>query len=67
MKMSQIDTENDEIPKSFSFSMILCLFSEFSTEFVTWNTENVQPGKHVLSSMLRKEIKAEFQTKTVRN
>ena len=64
MKLSQIDTKND---KNRNVSKILCIFSKFSTDFVNWNVENGQQGKHVLSSMLRKKTNAVFQTKIVEN
>ena len=67
MKMSQIDTENDENPKISSFSMVLCIFPKFLTDFVNWKLSKWSTRKHVLSSMLRKEINADLQTKAVRN
>ena len=43
------------------------LFSpKFPTDSVNWNVENGQQGKNVLSSMIRKEMKAVFRMKTVR-
>ena len=45
LKMSQIDTENDKNPKSFQFSKISCIFSNFLTDFVNWNVEKGQQGK----------------------
>ena len=67
MKKSQIDTENDKNPENFLFSNILRTLPKISTNFVNCNIETGQQGKNVLSTLLRKEMNAVFQTKTVRN
>ena len=65
--MSQIDPKNDKNFGIFQLSKILCFFSESLTNFVDWNVEKCQQGKYVLSSMLRKEINAVFQSEIVRH
>ena len=59
MKMSHIDTENENNSSIFLFSKIYA-FSKFWTDFVNWIVEFRQQGKIVLLSMLRKEINALF-------
>ena len=61
--MSQVDTENDKNPKNLLFSMISYISSKVLTDFVIWNVATGQKGKIVLSSKLRKEMNAVFQTK----
>ena len=50
MKKSQIDTENDKIPKIFNFQKVYAFSPKFSTDFVDWNVKKGQQGKSVLSS-----------------
>ena len=49
------------------FQWFDAFFPTLLTYFVNWNVENGHQRKHVLSSMLRKKINANFETKTVRN
>ena len=65
MKMSQIDTESYKNPKIFRCLKIYAFFPKISKDFVDCNVEKGQKGKNVLSSVLRKEINAVIQTKTV--
>ena len=44
IKMSQIDTENDNNPKIFQYSKFLCIFPKFLTGFVDWNVKQKQSG-----------------------
>ena len=45
----------------------MLVLSKLSTDFVDWNNDKGQQRKNVLSSMLKKGIKAVFQTKFARN
>ena len=47
--------------------MFSFIFFYFSTDFVDWNVEKCQKGKHGLSSRLSEEIHAVFQLKIVWN
>ena len=44
IKMSQIDTENDNNPKIFQYSKFLCIFPKFLPDFVDWNVKQKQSG-----------------------
>ena len=68
VKASQIDNDDDKNPKLFPvFKAFMHFFYIILTEFVAWNVETGQQLLKVLFSMLRKEINAILQTKTVRN
>ena len=67
MKLSQMDTKNDKNLIIFSVFKILKIFSKILTDFVDWNVKKCQQGKYVLSSMLRNEIIAVFQSEIVRH
>ena len=60
MKVSQSDTENDRNIIIFQFSKILCIYPEFSTDFVDWNSERGQQGKKMVSSRRFEEFIAVF-------
>ena len=57
MKTSQTDTEKrNKMSQTFRFSKILGFLSNFSTDFVDWNIEKGEQGKHLLSSSRYKEF-----------
>ena len=67
--MSQIDTQNDKNPEIFQLfkQKTLCIFPQSFDRLRHLEIRKGQQGTNVLSSMLRKEIKAVFQTKAGRN
>ena len=67
MKLSHIDPKNDKNLRLFSVFKTFKMFSKILTDFVDWNVKKCQQGKYVLSSMLRKEIIAVFQSEIVRH
>ena len=47
MKKSQVDTENDKVPKIFPiFKVFMLFFVKVSTDFVDWNVLKGQQGKN---------------------
>ena len=67
MKLSHIDPKNDKNLRLFSVFKTFKMFSKILTDFVDWNVKKCQQGKYVLSSMLRKEIIAVFQSEIVQH
>ena len=70
MKCLKLTTKMTKIPEFINFQSFYEFFNTVSTDFVDWDVEGTfkwQQGKNVFSSMLRKEISEDFQSKTVRN
>ena len=67
MKVSEIGTEIDKKLKISKFSKVLCIFAEFSTNFVDWNNGKIQQGNNVLVSRLFRRVYCSFLSDNVSN